>query len=283
MHFAIQIGHASVGAMARHISGGYAAHFRRRHGGTGSVFNHYIAIPIDADLFLDDLVIWLHRPPESGKAAGVSANICWTGDLAYLSPKSSTWISTERVLAALSPGGAGRSAYIRRKTQPMAPEVMAILTGHAPRESRRSSGDVCTRPSTTRPGAPERSNIEPIARFVAQYCHVAYEDMHSPSRKRVMSKARAIAAVLCARSGLSVAAVARLFRRSRSTLIERAERYREIQPELFTRAEQALEAHWEKEAGVHGRHSVRYPKNILAAKPPSLLAGRHTPVQSRTT
>jgi hypothetical protein len=277
MHFAIQVGHASVGAMAHHISGGYAVHFRRRHGWTGCVFNHYIAIPIDADLYLDDLVIWLHRPPECGEAASAKANVCWTGDLAYLNPKSLTWIATERVLAALSPGGAGRSAYIRRKTQPIAPEVMAILTGHAPSESRRSSGDVSARRATTRRGAPERSNIEAIARFAAQYSHVAYEDMHSASRKRVMSKAKAITAVLCARNGTPVAAVARLFRRSRSTLIERAERYREIQPELFAHAERALEAHWEREAGPHDEHSVSYPKNISAAKLPGLLAARHTP------
>jgi Bacterial dnaA protein helix-turn-helix len=277
MHFAIQVGHASVGAMAHHISGGYAVHFRRRHGWTGSVFNHYIAIPIDADVFLDDLVIWLHRPPECGEEAGARANVCWTGDLAYLSPKSVTWIATEPVLAALSPGGAGRSAYIRRKTQPIAPEVLAILTGRTPRESRISSGDVRARRATTRRGAPERANIEAIARFVAQYSHISYEDMHSASRKRVMSKAKALTAVLCARNGVSVAAVARLFRRSRSTLIERAERYREIQPELFALAERALEAHWERQAGPHGEHSVSYPKNISAAKLRGLLAARHAP------
>jgi hypothetical protein len=203
--------------------------------------------------------------------------------LAYLSPKSLTWIATERVLAALSPGGAGRSAYIRRKTQPIAPEVMAILVGRTPRESRISSGDVRARRATTRRRAPDRSNIEAIARFVAQYSHVAYEDMLSASRKRVMSKAKAITAVLCARNGAPVAAVARLFRRSRSTLIERAERYREIQPELFAHAERALEAHWEKEAGPHDEHSISYPKNISTAELPGLLAARHTPVQSRRT
>ena len=277
MRFAIQVGHASVGAMAHHISGGYAVHFRRRHEWTGSVFNHYIAIPIDADLFLDDLVIWLHRPPESGEAAGARADLCWTGDLAYLSPKSLAWIATERVLAALSPGGAGRSAYIRRKAQPIAPEIIATLTGHAPRVSRKSSGDMWTGRTTTHRVALERSNIEEIARFVAQYSRISYEDMHSASRKRVISKAKAITAVLCARNGATVAAVARLFRRSRSTLIEQAERYREIQPELFAHAERALEAYLGRETGSHGGQSAGYPKVISAANVPGLLAARYAP------
>jgi len=257
MRFAIQMEHASVGAIAHHISGAYAIHLRRRRGWTGSVFDHYIAIPIDADLFLLDLVICLHRPHDSGKADGARADFCRTGDSAYLNPKSLTWITTERVLAALSPGGAGRSVYIRRKTQPIAPEIMAILTGRAPRGSRQASDDVLARRATLRWEAPERWNIEEIARFVAEYSHVSYEDMRSVSRKRALSKAKVIAAVLCARNGASVAAVARLFGRSRSTLIERADRYRETQPQLFAHAERALEAHLERETCWHDDQSVR--------------------------
>jgi Bacterial dnaA protein helix-turn-helix len=257
MRFAVEIGHASVGAMAHHISGAYAIHLLRRRGWTGSIFKHYIAIPIDTELFLDDLVIWLHRPPESGKAEGAGPDACWTADSAYLIPKSLTWITTERVLAALSPGGAGRSVYIRRKTQPIAPEVEAILTGRTARRSRQASDDVRARRATRRQKAPERSNIEEIARFVAEYSHLSYDDMHSASRKRALSRAKVVAAVLCTRNGASVAAVARLFGRSRSTLIERAERYRETQPQLFDHVERALEVYLERKHGRQDHQSVR--------------------------
>jgi transposase-like protein len=259
IRLAIYRGYASVGAIAHHISGAYAIHLRRRHGWSGSAFKHYIAIAIDGDLFLDDLVIWLHRAHESDEAEGTRARFCWTGDSAYLSPKSLTWIATERVLAALSPGGAGRSAYIRRKTQPIAPEIMAILTGRAPRGSRQASDDVLARRTTMRGEAPERPTIEGIARFVAEYSHISYEDMRSASRKRAIVKAKAIAAVLCARNGATVSAVARLFGRSRSTLIEQADRYRETHPQLFAHAEQALEAHLDRETGRHDDQSVRLP------------------------
>lgn len=241
MRFAVQMRHAPVGAMAHHISGAYASHLRRRRGWTGSVFNHYIAIPVDADLFLDDLVIWLHRPPGSDKSEHARANSsCWTADSAYLMPNSLPWITTDRVLAALSPGGAGRSAYIRRKLQPIAPEIVAILTGRAARRSRHRPSEQRARGALPQAHARECLNIERIARFVAEYTHISYEDLRSGSRRRAVSKAKVIVTVLSARNGASVAAVARLFGRSRSTLIEQAERYRETQPQLFAHAERAL-------------------------------------------
>lgn len=256
MSFAVEMGDASVGTVAHHISGAYAIHLRRHRGWTGSAFNHYAAIPIDAELFLDDLVLWLHRPSASFEADGVQPYACWTADSAYLIPGSLPWITTERVLAALSPGGAGRSAYIRRKTQPIPAEVMAILTGRPARRSRQALDELPARRAATRREAPERSNIEKIARFVAEYSHVSYDELCSASRKRAMSKAKVLAAVLCTRKGASVAAVARLFGRSRSTLIEQAERHRETQPQLFVHAERALEASLETEHGRHAYQSI---------------------------
>lgn len=257
MRFAVEIGYASLGAMAHHISGGYAMHLRRRRGWTGSIFNRYVAIPIDAELFLDELVLWLHRPPESGKAAGARSDACWTADGAYLVPNTLTWTTTERVLAALSPGGAGRSAYIRRKTQPIAAEIMAVLTGRTARRSRQALDDVSARRATKCREAPERPNIEKIAQFVAEYSHISYEDLRSASRKRDVSRAKVVAAVLSTRNGATVAAVARLFGRSRSTLIEQAERHRATQPQLFAHAERALEAYIEQQHGRPDDQSVR--------------------------
>lgn len=256
MRFAVEMGDAPVGTVAHHISGAYAIHLRRHRGWIGSAFNHYAAIPIDAELFLDDLVLWLHRPPESFEADGAQPDACWTADAAYLIPGSLAWITTERVLAALSPGGAGRSAYIRRKTQPIAAEVMAILTGRHAHRSRHALDEVPAPRAPRRREAPGRSNLEKIARFAAEYSHLSYEELCSASRKRAVSKAKVLAAVLCTRKGASVAAVARLFGRSRSTLIEQAEHHRETQPQLFVHAERALEASLESEHGRRAYQSI---------------------------
>jgi transposase-like protein len=253
MRFAVQTGHASAGAMAHHIAGAYAIHLRRRRGWTGRIFYHYIAIPVDGDLYLDDLVLWLHRPPESA--------FCWTADSAYLNAKSLTWITTERVLAAMSPGGAGRSAYCRRKMQPLAPEILAIVTGRATGRPEQIEDEVRANNASIRRKARERSRIEEIAQFVADYNHVSYEEMRCASRRRAVSKAKMVATVLSTRDGASVAAVARLFGCSRSTLIETAELYRKRQPQLFADSERALEAYLEKKHGARDYQSVRLPRN----------------------
>jgi hypothetical protein len=66
--------------------------------------------------------------------------------------------------------------------------------------------------------------------------------MLTDTRKRAVSKSRVIATVLATRNGSTAAAAARLFNRSRSTLIEQVEHYRATQPEIFAEAESALEA-----------------------------------------
>jgi|HubBroStandDraft_1064217.scaffolds.fasta_scaffold00012_102 hypothetical protein len=245
MRFALELGRASVGAMACHISGGYAGYLRRNRGSTGAVFHHYSAVPVDAELFLDDLVIWLHRPLQYSRTTSARTSQCWTANSAYLRPNSSNWIATERVLTALSPSGAGRSAYLRRLAQPVAPNVVAILTGGAAQRRRHSptADDARKPPADTT--VPRPLNIESIAQFVAGFSRVSYQDMRSTSRRRELSKAKIVAAVLATRNGASVAAVARLFGRSRSTLIERAEGYRQTQPQLFVQAEKALGTYFE--------------------------------------
>jgi hypothetical protein len=245
MRFALQVGRASVGAMACHISGAYASYLRRSRGWTGPVFHHYSAIPVDAELFLDDLVVWLHSPLQCTGTAKERTSLCWTANSAYLSPNSSSWITTERVLAALSPGGAGRSAYLRRLTQPIAPDVVAILTGRAARRRQSLPTADDARNSSANFRAPRPPNIESIAQFVAGFSRVSYQDMRSTSRRRQLSRAKIVAAVLATRNGASVAAVARLFGRSRSTLIEQAEGYRQTQPQLFDQAEHALGTYFE--------------------------------------
>jgi putative transposase len=234
IRFALQLGRAPLSAAARHVCGSYVANLRRRRGWAGCIFKRYRATLVDGELFLDDLVIWLHRAPKAADADPSQPNSCWTGDSAYVVPRSSAWISTDRTLNLLSKSGAGRSAYVRRKSQPSAEEVVALLTGSGTRQSRHAK----TAEFWTDRRPPD---IEMIARFVAQYSQVSYTDMRSASRKRAVSRAKMVTAVLASRHGASVAAVARLFGRSRSTLIESADHYRKTQPQLFVHAERAFE------------------------------------------
>jgi hypothetical protein len=194
IRFALQLGRASVGAMAHHLSATYGTRMRRERGWRGATFRRYRIIPWDDD-DLDILVRWLHRP------AGALENI-FTARAAFLTPPALSWINTQPVVRSLG-------------------------------------GDASPADST-------RFTLSAIVRAVADHCGVALEDMRSETRKRAVAKAKVIATVLAARNGATVAAAGRYFNRNRSTLIEQAERYRLSQPELFTKAEIAVEAALER-------------------------------------
>jgi hypothetical protein len=212
--------------MAHHISGAYAIHVRQTLGQRGSIFKHYAAIPLD-EVYLDDFVLWLHR--------SAARTRIWTADDAYLTPNSLPWINTDRVLSGLSIGAPGPATYRRRKSEGISPQVIEIFT-RRPRRARSAGQSADHDRLTTRP------SIETIARLVADYCRVSYADMSTDTRKRAVSKARAITTVLATRNGATAASAARLFNRSRSALIEQAEHYRATQPEVFAEAESMLQA-----------------------------------------
>ena len=251
MRFALQVAHAPLGAMAHHISGAYAIHLRQTRGLRGSIFKHYAAIPLEDDTYLDELVLWLHRwgPPVTLRSRGgppppPPAPPIWSGDDAYLTPNSLPWIDTGRVMSALSIGAPGPATYRRRKSEPISPQGIELFTRRPQRARRADLSDdpIAEIPTADRGTQTARPSIEAIARVVAGVCNVSYEDMLTDTRKRAVSKARVIATVLATRNGATAAAAARLFNRSRSTLIEQVEHYRATQPEIFAQAESALEA-----------------------------------------
>jgi transposase-like protein len=229
MRFALETAHAPISAVVRHLVSAYSSHLRRR-GRTGRLFKHYIATALDAELYLDELVLWLHRPAQRAD--------CWTTDRAYRIPDSLSWVTTGLVLGVL--GGWNGSGYRRRMGEAVPPATVAALT-RSSATGKLHSGD-SRRVRATPPSPVEGSSLDRIVEMVATYHGVSRADMLSGSRRRSVSKARMIAAVLSARRGASVAEVARLFGRSRSTLIEQAEHYRKTQPQLFEDAEQRLHA-----------------------------------------
>jgi hypothetical protein len=236
IRFALQVAHAPLGAMAQHISGAYASHLHRSRGLSGNIFKHYAAIPLHDEIFLDDLVLWLHRSEPRTRI--------WTADDAYLSPNSLPWIDTDRVLSALSVGAPGPATYRRRKGERISPQIIELFTRRPQRALLTNLPEDSTAgtPAANRGTRAARPSIETIARLVASVCKVSLDDMLADTRKRAVSKARVIATVLATRNGATAASAARLFNRSRSTLIEQAEHYRATQPDIFAEAESRLDA-----------------------------------------
>jgi Bacterial dnaA protein helix-turn-helix len=236
MRFALTVVHASLGTIAHQIAGAYATRLRKTRYLSGTLFEHYAVIPLKDVVFLDELVFWLHRAADLAALSGATTaevQHVWTADSAYLVPHSLPWIDTDRVLTSLSVGAPGPAAYRRRKSEPIPESVLEYFTRRPTRALPKQQ-----REHTAREPRPA---VEMIARIVAAYCKVSYEDMLGNTRKRSVSRARVIAAVLATRNGATAAAAARLFNRSRSTLIEQVEHYRATQPEIFAEAESLLE------------------------------------------
>lgn len=229
MRFALQVQYAPLGTYAHQIAGLYAIHLRRTREISGRIFRHYSAIPTD-EVFLDDLVLWLHR------SENIKSTRVWTADSAYLKPNSLPWISTDRVLSELSIGAPGPATYRRRRSEAISPQSIERFTRRAPARLARAEADVRSVADAARP------SLETISRLVAKYCQVSYQDMLTDTRKRALSKARVIATVLATRNGATAASAARWFNRSRSALIEQVEHYRLTQPDMFEEAESRLES-----------------------------------------
>ena len=103
IHFALQLGRASVGAMAHHLSAAYVTRMRRKRGWRGVVFQRSRVIPLANDL--GDLMGWLHRPGEANEPV-------FTSKAAYLTPPALSWINPLPVLRA-SAGNASPAESIR--------------------------------------------------------------------------------------------------------------------------------------------------------------------------
>jgi hypothetical protein len=236
IRFALQVVHASLGAIAHQITSAYATHLRKTRALNGPLFKHYLAIRLDGDVFLEELVLWMHRPPdrtETSRGDLGSEFPLWTAESAYLLPNSLPWINADRVLQSMSTGAPVPATYRRRKLEAISPEVIEMFA----RRTKRGSEQQWVHPEKR-----IRPTIEAMARSAAEYCNVPYEDLLTDTRKRSVSRARAIAAVLATRNGSTAAEAARLFNRSRSSLIEQVEHYRAIQTEIFIEAEARLEA-----------------------------------------
>jgi hypothetical protein len=235
VHFALEVSSTPVWSMLKRIEGAYAQHLWRTRGWTGTIFEPYLAIPVNGALYLTDLVVWLHGPRKVPDQGLISTGDYWTGDEAYIRPGLIPWITAARVLDEFGQGAIAVQAYRRRKMEGVDPEIVALLNdADARQQGAQRRYQLAALPSD--------KMIETIARVVACLHKIPYAEMYSKSRRRDVSKAKAITAVLAVRRGASLAKVASLFHRRSSTLIENAERYHTREPQVFEDAEVAIAA-----------------------------------------
>jgi putative transposase len=177
----------------------YSQYYNRRYGKTGHLFQgRYQAILCDRDVYLLDLVRYLHLNPARVRTPLDPWTYRWSSHAAYLGRSSPVQVSTGPVLASFHREvGAARQAYRRFMRE-------GLAYGHEDRfyqtVDQRFLGDprfvaaVDCRTGGTREVSvrPRRVAFGKLLSAVATVCAVAPGEIVAPGRQRALVPARAL-------------------------------------------------------------------------------------------
>ncbi len=110
-HLVVRRAGSSLGHCIKRLLTGYSVAFNLRHRRTGHLFaNRYKAVLCEDDLYLLQLVRYVHLNPVRARLVRDPADYPWSGHLPYLRPRRApSWLDTATVLDMLG----GSAAYRR--------------------------------------------------------------------------------------------------------------------------------------------------------------------------
>lgn len=99
VQMAVEVGDVPLSRVMQNLSFRYTRHYNGRHGTDGPLFHgRYKAILIDPDVYLNDLVRYIHNNPVRAGKAKSAADHKWSSHAAYLGNDDRDWVTTDRVL-----------------------------------------------------------------------------------------------------------------------------------------------------------------------------------------
>lgn len=113
VQMALQVGDAPLSKVMQNLSFRYTRYFNKAHGRQGPLFHgRYKAVLIDQEVYLHDLVRYVHNNPLRNGDAKSAAKAKWTSFAGYMGSDEKKWLSTEAVLDSLGKTPkASRSAF----------------------------------------------------------------------------------------------------------------------------------------------------------------------------
>lgn len=230
---AIEIGDVRLGKIIQRVTGPFAKAALARRGKNGHLFLHpHRAFLLEGDRLFLELVRYIHRAPLRAHQCTSPLEYPSSSHRAYLGRERIPWLSTSRVLKecaarASSPASGYRLMMERAEADDFLPRLKRSAVGY-----RRDM----TRPATSLRRAAPVDDPWTLDQWVCAVAHrlkVEPSRIRSPSRRRDLSRARALVALRATENGVSLAEVARYLGRDPSTLISGMERYREYDKDLF--------------------------------------------------
>jgi len=228
LHLVVQVDDVPLSRIMQNISLRYTKWINYTRTRSGHLFQgRYKAILVDADAYLLELVRYVHLNPVRVNASAAPEDYQWSGHHGYLGTELIPWLTTETVLAMLSPG-------IERARKAYASFILAGL-GEGRRvefhngssEGRilgddRFTDDILVK--VNEKGKREYSLEEVIGAVCAHY-RLTPEKLQAAGKFRPMTEARAIAAAIVQLSPhLRLTDLARLVKRDLSALVKAAQR-----------------------------------------------------------
>lgn len=220
LHLAIQVAEDPLSAIMQNLSFRYTRWINKKQARSGHLFQgRYKAILVDADSYLLELVRYIHLNPVRAGVVKNPQNYAWSGHRAYLGIESLPWLETDWVLSQF----AKRLKTCRKRYEAF------VLAGkkegyrqdfHQGGEDGRVLADdrflerVLGKSVKTLPNV----SLEEILAYVSADYGVSEEELRGPSRRRVVSEARAVIGWLSRQLGAcSIKDVATYFKRESST------------------------------------------------------------------
>ena len=231
VHLLIQVSERPLGAFMQRIGTRYARAAQARLSTTGHLFeNRYHALLVDVDRYFLGLLRYIHLNPVRAGLVTDPANYPWSSHGAYLGRTRCDWLETEfglRMFAA--DGQRARDRYERFVSQGVgASRDLELLAPSA--IEPRVLGDPEFLNRIARGSAPsddEDRGLVAIAIEVGREFGVTLAELRSFSRRRHLSRARALITVRALASGAAtLSEVARFLNRSASALTRAAEFHR---------------------------------------------------------
>ncbi len=240
VRFAVEISDVPVGRLVQRIAAQHSRRIHRKLGRSGHLFERgYRTLVIDGEKFLPALVRHIHLMPVRSGLVADAADYAWSGHRAYLKLAKVPWLTTNVVMKMLGRGSRNAlEAYRKFMTEADEAQDIERFERSSPREPR-VLGDERFLSCLALKSRPKRriGSIDQLIDGVAALLDVARSEMLSPSRRRRLSLARALATWHATRSGIAtLTEVARRLDRDPSTLSVAMERYRVKRPDLFTQS-----------------------------------------------
>ena len=233
LHLAVQVAEQPLGRLMQWIGSRYAYYYNRQQRQTGHLFERrYHAILVDADVYLLELVRYIHRNPVKAKIVKEPAAYSWSSHRYYLGHGSLNWLETDWVLSlfAAKPRQA-RKAFNQFVVDPNAIDPPDELLRGSEEDGRLAGGnELLEELFQTEYVPPSLLTLETL---ITEHCAchgVTATALAGPSRQHHLSRIRAEITDQASRAGIAtLAELSRRFNRSQVAIYRALQRYRQRQ------------------------------------------------------